>query len=171
MRFHHAVFIVALTATCAAIEPSNRPLVDATASNETPLAIAVSDFKTRLKDQGKAEYAALLSVKRVRRAIQRGIESYESLIAREGEPNEGAKAHFEEYSKPLYIAIANDETWPPGTKFEAMNWLKDNRGEETYDGIGIRLYVSTPDTKYQGFAMPIVDVFFGEFYPPFATTK
>lgn len=171
MRLHLAVFIVTLSVTCAANEPNNLPQVDATASNETPLAIAVSDFKTTLEQQGKAEYAALLSVERVRGAIRRGVESYESLIAGEGEPNEGAKAHFEEHSKPLYIAIANDEKWPPGTKFEAMNWLKANRGEETYDGIGIRLYVSTPDTKYQGFAMPIVDVFFGEFYPPFATTK
>ena len=162
MRLPNTILsIILLSSICSASDTSVLKSDAEATLKRTPLEEAVANYKAHLSDIGKPEYAALLSAERVRSAIRTGIESYETLLEKQGEPYPNMKAHFENHSKPLYRAIADDSKWPDGAKFTAFFGLKQSG--VTYDGIGLRLYVSTPNSYYEGFAMPIIDLYYGKF--------
>ena len=58
--------------------------------------------------------------------------------------------------------IAEDGSWPKRCALSGYYRLQDSRGI-TYDGLGLRLIVSTPDAEFQGFALPILMLFYGRF--------
>jgi len=126
---------------------------------------AVQVVQERLKQDGKAEYAALLSETRIRKAIRTAIQSYEARLGSLEKGSPGTKEYFEKEVKPVFLKVADEGQWPEGCSFSSFYTLTERRdGEEiVYDGLGLRLQVETPRAKFKGFALPIVDLYFGRF--------
>jgi hypothetical protein len=120
---------------------------------------AVELVQRRLKQDGKAEYVALLSETRVRKAIYTAIKSWESLLDKEEKRHPGSKDYFLREVVPVYLKIADKGEWPEGSSFFWFYTLGSRGG--VYDGLGLRLRIDTPKAKFKAFALPIVDLYFG----------
>jgi hypothetical protein len=122
---------------------------------------AIEVVKERLKKDGKPEYAALLSDTRVREAVRSAVRSYEDLyLEKKEKQNPGSKEYFEKEVKPVCQKIASTGEWPPSCSFFGFYRLG------IYDGLGLRLRIETSQAKFQAFALPIVDLYFGKFAGP-----
>jgi hypothetical protein len=126
---------------------------------------AVEVVKERLKQDGKPEYAALLSDERVRQATGTAVQSYEALLDEAETRNAGSKEYFQKEVKPAYLNVADKGEWPENCSFFSFYTLRDRRDgrDIAYDGLGLRLQVATPNAKFKAFALPIVDLYFGKF--------
>lgn len=126
---------------------------------------AVEVVKARLIQDGKPEYAALLSEERLREAIRTAVESYEARQDAAEKRNAGSKEYFQKEVKPVFLKIADKGRWPEGCSFFSFYKLTDRRDGRNiaYDGLGLRLQVATPMAKFKGFALPIVDLYFGRY--------
>ena len=131
----------------------------------TTLKAAVDVVCDQLKRDGKPKYAALLSEQQVKDAIRSAVRSYEATMDEQEKRNAGTKAYFETEVKPVCLRIADEGVWPTGCSFTKFYTLTDRRhgGEIAYDGLGLRIEIVTPKSPHQGFALPIVDLFFGRF--------
>jgi YD repeat-containing protein len=112
------------------------------------------------------EYAALITESRVREAIRTAVKSYEAHhLEKEDQKRPGDKEYFRNTIKPIILKIADDGTWQQGCSFSCFYTLTDRRGESevAYHGLGLRLEVRTPDKPRQGFALPIIDLYYGRF--------
>jgi hypothetical protein len=58
--------------------------------------------QARTDPDGNAEYAALLSVERVRESMRTGIRSVEAYLDKMEQVNTGSKGHFMETAKPVF---------------------------------------------------------------------
>lgn len=123
---------------------------------------AVEVLKAHLTEDGKPEYAALLSEERVRKAIRTAVQSYEAGMAVKEPDRPGIKAYFEQMIKPVCLSAADDGTWGRECQFSYFFGLTTKTGVP-YEGLGLRLLISTPDAKFQGFGLPVLDLFFGRF--------
>lgn len=126
---------------------------------------AVEVVKARLRQDGKPEYAALLSEERVREAIRTAVQSYEARQDEADKRNAGSKEYFQKEVKPVFLKVADKGQWPEGCSFFSFYKLtdRDGRNDIAYDGLGLRLQVATPMAKFKGFALPIVDLYFGRY--------
>jgi hypothetical protein len=125
---------------------------------------AVEVVKARLQQDGKPEYAALLSEDRVRDAIRTAIQSCEAFQDDNEKRIPGTKEYFDKEVKPVCLRIAEKAEWPEKCSFFSFYTLIDKRdGKEdiTYDGLGLRLRIETPNGLAHAFALPILDLFFG----------
>jgi hypothetical protein len=122
---------------------------------------AVELVQRSLKDDGKADYAALLSEDRVRQAIRTAIQSYEAGLDVRERQTPGSKEYFRNEAKPVFEKIADKGEWPAGCSFFSFYKLTD-RGI-CYEGLGLRLQLDTPKAQFKGFALPVLDVYFGRF--------
>jgi hypothetical protein len=125
---------------------------------------AVEVIKDRLKQDGKSEYAALLSEERVRQATSTAVQSYEALLDTGKIQRVGSKEYFQKEVKPVCMKVADKGDWPEGCSFFSFYTLSDQRDGRNiaYDGLGLRLQIDTPNSK--GFALPIIDLYFGRFF-------
>jgi hypothetical protein len=137
-------------------------------ANVKTLQEAIEIFKSRLTRDGKQEYVPLVTETNVRDAIRTALQSYEELLDKRkkqrqpGPPvaKDDAK-YFQEVLKPIYEEIADRGSWPKGCSFFSFYTLTD-RGIE-YQGLGLRLRVDTPEKEFKGFALPIIDLYYGRF--------
>lgn len=130
--------------------------------NVTSLKDAIDVVKKQLTLDGKPEYAALITEDRVRDGIRTAIKSYEALPAKDGMPAVGTTDRWLKEIKPLCLKVADNGEWPPDCAFDGFYRLVD-RKQIPYDGLGLRVFVGTPKAKRAGFALPIVDLYFGRF--------
>jgi hypothetical protein len=129
---------------------------------------AVKLAQKQLIDAGKPEYATLLSEERVRAAVRNAVKSYELTAVTITEKRvPGTKEHFEKEIKPVCLRVAERGEWPPGCSLDAYFALEDERhGEKiAYDGMGLRLLIETPNSKFEGFALPVLMLFYGRVEP------
>jgi hypothetical protein len=126
---------------------------------------AVKIVKSHLERDGKPEYAALLSESRVTETIPIAIKSYELLLIQEEKNNPGSKDYFNKVVKPIFMKIAKEGVWPKGCSFFFFYAVSDKKNGITYPGLGLRLDIDTPEGKipFKGFALPIIDLYFGRF--------
>jgi hypothetical protein len=129
---------------------------------------AVEVVKDRLRQDGKPEYAALLSEARVRDAIRTALKSYQPLLEQSEKQTSGSKEHFQKEVQPICLKVADKGEWPAGCSFFCFYTLTDQREGRNiaYDGLGLRLQIATPNAKFKSFALPIVDLYFGKFAGP-----
>ena len=123
---------------------------------------AIGMYRQQLVKDDHSEYAALISEEKVRAAIGTAIRSYENKLA-DSEKSEEELARSRDYFqivKPIYEQIAEDGSWPKRCALSGYYRLQGRRGV-TYDGLGLRLIVSTPDAEFSGFALPILMLFYG----------
>ena len=125
------------------------------------LKAATDVVKEKLKQDGKPEYASLVTESRVREAIRKAIQSYEKVLEKHESQNSGSKEYFEKAVKPIYLKIADAGEWPRGCSF--FSFYKLTESNTTYDCLGLRLQIDTPQAKFKAFALPITDVYFGRF--------
>jgi len=129
---------------------------------------AVKLAQKHLVDAGKPEYAALLTEERVRAAVKNAVKSYE-LTAMEITDKRfpGTREHFEMEIKPVCLKVAEKGEWPAGCSIDAYFTLTDERNGEkiTYDGMGLALQIETPNSKFKGFALPVLMLFYGRIEP------
>jgi hypothetical protein len=61
------------------------------------------------------------------------------------------------------LAVADKGVWPRGCTFFSFYTLTVSRGgrDIAYDGLGLRLRIDTPQARVKGFALPVLDLFFG----------
>jgi hypothetical protein len=124
---------------------------------------AVEVLKQELTQNGKAEYAALLSEERVREAMRTAIRSVEASLDNTEQMHKGSKDHFIETAKPVLMKILEEGAWPPNCSFTSFTRLSATVGGKsiTYDGFWLRLRVDTPKGKFGGFDLPILDMTYG----------
>ena len=130
---------------------------------------AVKLAQKQLADSGRPEYAALLSEERVRTAVRTAVKSYEITAMTKSEKRfPGTKDHFEKAIKPICLRVADKGEWPSGCSIGAYFSLVDERNGEkiAYDGLGLGLQIETPDATLEGFALPILTLFFGKVEAP-----
>jgi hypothetical protein len=98
---------------------------------------ALEVVKQELIRNGKPEYAALLSEKRVRESIRTGIRSVEAHLDKMEQLNPGSKGHFSESAKPVFTQILEDAAWPPNCSFFGFYTLSSPVGAKsiTYNGF------------------------------------
>lgn len=135
---------------------------------------AVEICRRSLESDGREDYARLVTEERVRSAIKVALESYKHVLERKSMPygedypwardKEVGKQvrHFEDVVKPVYLGIADDGSWPPGTSFFYYLFRVDDN-QVRYDCLGLRLQIQTPGTTSLGFAIPILDLYYGRF--------
>lgn len=126
---------------------------------------AIEVVKERLKHDGEAEYADLLSETKVREAVRTAVRSYEALLEKEEKRHPGSKEYFEKEVKPVCQKIASTREWPPDCSFFSFYSLGGGNGI-VYDRLGLRLRIETPKAKFQAFALPVVDLYLGRFEEP-----
>lgn len=135
---------------------------------------AVEICRRSLEADGREDYARLVTEERVRSAIRVALESCKRLLekrsmtygedypwVRDKEVEKEAR-HFEEVVRPVYLGIADDGSWPPGTSFSYYLFREDNNLVR-YECLGLRLQIETPGTMSHGFAVPIIDLYYGRF--------
>lgn len=122
---------------------------------------AVKICKQQLMKDGKPEYAALLSEQKVRQAIHSAVISYEKLLASKDGQALDAK-YFHDMIKPICLKIANSGLWLRNCSFTKFYLLTDKSGF-AYECFGLRLEISTPGAKGDGFGLPILDLYYGRF--------
>ena len=133
---------------------------------------AVDICRRSLTADGREDYAQLVTEERVRSAIRVALESCKHVLEKRvlayGEEYPWARdkevekqiRHFEEVVKPVYLGIAESGSWPPGASFFYFLSRMDDRGVR-YECLGLRLQIETPGTMFQGFAVPILDLYYG----------
>jgi hypothetical protein len=126
----------------------------------TTLAEAVELVRGQLVQDGKPEYAALLTEARVRAAMQTAIEKTDRNIDDQEKLNAGTKEYWQNIAKPVYLQIIETGKWPANCAFDGFYGVTDKRGI-SYDGLGLRLTISTPQDKFKGYGLPILDLYFG----------
>lgn len=154
-------------------KPKNRPHLRREGYERAKtLADAVKLVRSQITLDGKPEYAALLSEARVREAIRTAIASYEA-FQEEAEERRfpGSTEHFQQHVKPACLRIADRGDWPAGCAFFGFYTLTESTGGEEertveHHGLGLRLEIATPEARFKGFGLPILDVFFGRFARP-----
>ena len=135
---------------------------------------AVEICRRSLETDGKEDYAQLVTEERVRSAIRVALESYKHVTekrsmtygedypwVRDKEVEKQAR-NFDETVKPVYLRIAEDGSWPPGTSFFYYLFRVDDNLVR-YDCLGLRLQIETPGAMYQRFSLPILDLYYGRF--------
>lgn len=127
---------------------------------------ALEVVRQSLTRDAKSEYVPLLSEERVREAIRTAITSYESHIEKDEQKRPGTKKYFTDVLKPIYLKIADEGKWPENCSFFSFYKLTAKRDgrQISYDGLGLRLQVETPGESFKGFAIPVVDLFYGRFW-------
>lgn len=135
---------------------------------------AVEICRRSLEADDKEDYARLVTEERVRAAIKVALESYKHVLARRSKPYgedypwvrdkevEKQIRNFEDAVKPVYLGIADDGSWPPGTSFFYYLFRMDDNGVR-YDCLGLRLQIKTPGGMFQDFSIPILDLHYGRF--------
>ena len=127
-----------------------------------------------LKTDGREDYARLITEDRVRSAIRVALESYRHVLERKmmtygkdypwvrDKEVEKQARHFEDVVKPVYLGIADNGLWPPGTSFFYYLFKQDDN-QVRYDCLGLRLQIETPGKMFHGFSVPILDLYYGRF--------
>jgi hypothetical protein len=70
--------------------------------------------------------------------------------------------NFEDAVKPVYLDIADNGSWPRGSSFFYHLFRVDDN-QVRYDCLGLRLQIETPGGMSHGFAIPILDLYYGRF--------
>jgi hypothetical protein len=135
---------------------------------------AVEVCRRSLAADGGEDYARLVTEERVRSAIRAALESCRHALekrampygedypqARDGEVEKEIR-HFEEVVKPVYLGIADGGSWPRGASFFHFLSRTDDRGVR-YECLGLRLEIETPGATFRGFALPVIDLYYGRF--------
>lgn len=126
---------------------------------------ALALAKQQLTRQDKKQFLPLLSEPAVRQAIRSALASYQvSRSAIAPTASQERQQEIFEYFKavaPTYLQIAETGKWPKGATFTVFYGL-GRQNSITYQGLGLRLEVATPDKAFPGFALPILDVWYGK---------
>ncbi|HVF68308.1 MAG TPA: hypothetical protein VM914_11620 [Pyrinomonadaceae bacterium] len=132
--------------------------------------------RQQLEADDREDYVPLVTEARVRSSIRVALESYRLVLERQGmtygkdypwaRDEEVSKqgGHFEDVVRPVYLEVADKGSWPQGASFFYYLW-KDDYNSVRYDGLNLRLWVETPGGMFQGFSLPILDVYYGRFGP------
>ncbi len=135
---------------------------------------AVEICRRSLEADGREDYTRLITEERVRAAIRVALESCKHVLEKRSKPYgddyswvrdkevEKEARHFEDVVKPVYLGIAADGSWPPGTPFVYYLFRVDDNLVR-YECLGLRLQIETPGTMFPGFAVPILDLYYGRF--------
>lgn len=116
--------------------------------------------RQRLAEDGKEQFASFFDEESLKRAIIKGVESYESLP---GDVHfDGGLEFFRDYVKPMLLGIAETGVWPDNGMVETFYQLTDERGV-TYEGLGACLEMRFPRARFPGFSLSILDVWYGRF--------
>jgi hypothetical protein len=157
--FNLATTVALITSTRAAAQHN---LSRGGYENISSLKDAIEVVKKQLTLDGKPEYAALITEGRLRDGIRTAIKGYEALPGKDGKPAPGTTDRWLKEIRPLCLKVADKGEWPPDCAFDGFYTLV-GREKVPYDGLGLRLFVGTPKAKLTGFALPIVDLYFGHF--------
>lgn len=133
---------------------------------------AVDICRRSLAAEGREDYARLIDEERVRAAIKVALESHKHALekqvlaygpeypwARDKEVEKKIR-HFEEVVKPVYLGIAESGSWPAGSSFVYYLFRVDDNLVR-YECLNLSLYILTPGTMFQGFAIPIINLYYG----------
>ena len=143
-------------------------------SRASSLKEAVEICRRSLEADGREDYARLVTEERVRAAIKVALECYKHVLERKSMPygedypwardKEVLKQarNFEDVVKPVYLDIADNGSWPRGSSFFHYLFRVDDN-QVRYDCLGLRLQIETPGGMFHGFAIPILDLYYGRF--------
>ena len=135
---------------------------------------AVEICRRSLEADGHEDYARLITEERVRAAIRVALESYKHVLEKRSMPYgeefpwvrdkevEKEARHFEDVVKPVYLRIADEGYWPQGASFFYYLSREDDNLVR-YDCLGLRLQIETQGAASPGFAVPILDLYYGRF--------
>lgn len=154
------VLIMILFALSGVTSKGERPSGDFAKAGNLREAVEIAKF--RLSLDSKPQYAALLSEELVKEAISNAIKGYEAILEKDEKRTPDSKKHFYLEVKPILVKIQKEGAWTENCSFTWFFGLKEK--DITYPGLGLRLFVDTPSGIYPGFALPIIDLYYGRFF-------
>ena len=131
----------------------------------TSLTQAIRICHSDLERAGKPELIPLVSQRAVRAAISRALRDYENgLKYKDASDIKQQVRQFRDVVAPIYRDIVDEDHWPRGAVFVARTSASDP-APDVYESFLLRLEIQTPGSYYQGFGLPILDIYFGHFVP------
>ena len=126
----------------------------------TTLRQAVAVLRHQLNQDGKPEYAGLITEDRMRQAILTALASTELQMEEIQQRSPDFMLSFYNVTRPIARRIAERGEWPPGCHFWGFYRLTDsNQGRDVaYDGLGLRLRMVQADTTTD---LPVLDLYYG----------
>lgn len=133
---------------------------------------ALKVCRQSLKADGRGDYVPLLTEERVRAAIGVALVGYRHRLEKRsmpyGEEFPSARdkevlkeiKNFEEVVRPVFLDIAGKGSWPAGASFEYYLFRVDDNLVR-YEGLSLRLHIQTPGALFMGFAVAILDLYYG----------
>jgi len=126
----------------------------------TTLADAVKLAQGQLAQDGKREFAALLTEEKVRSAIIASIKRTDA-HCKKYEEGVAFNDYWRSVVKPKCLEIVDTDRWPGDCSLDGSYGVIDTNGI-SYEGLELRLNIKTPSSsKYPGFYLPVLDLFFG----------
>jgi hypothetical protein len=128
----------------------------------TSLSEALTILAEEVKTDGHPEYVPLLKEAEISRAIVSALDSYERQYL--DDKNDADRARFRDILKPAYLGIAKDWLWRPDCEFSKFYQLGTADGQ-TIVCFCVRIQLALEEPKGGGFALPVVDLYYGRFSP------
>jgi hypothetical protein len=122
----------------------------------------VERIHRKLQADGKGHFAAMITEESLRRAILKGIESYEALPDYQVNQPDGRVGYFEATVKPILLEVVETGVWTDKGMVDVFYETTDEHGV-AYEGLGACLEMRTPGAGSPGFCLSILDVWYGRF--------
>lgn len=119
----------------------------------------VERVRRKLSADGKEHLMPIITEESIKRAILKGIQSYEALST---SPESEGWAYWQAVIKPLMLEVVEKNIWLDKAWLDICYQQTDEQGI-TYDGLGASLEILTPDSRYPGFSLAILDLWYGRF--------
>lgn len=133
---------------------------------------AVEVCRRNLAAEGRKEYAPLVTEERVRAGLRVALESHRHALEKRSmtygadypwvrdKEVEKQIRNFEDVVRPVYLNIADNGAWPPGASF-FYTLFADDDNLVRHECFCLRLHIETPDAMFAGFALSILDLYYG----------
>ncbi len=130
------------------------------------LSDALGLVRHQLMRDGKEQFLPLVTEPAIRQAIRSALASYQADLSSLTPPaasEEEQKVVFENFQTvaAIYRQIAETGNWPEGATFAHFYELGTDRGISS-QGLGLRLEVNKPGKEGEGFALPVIDMWYGK---------
>ena len=130
---------------------------------------ALEVVKRQLAEDGKSEYAALLTPDRVRKAVRAAIVACEAGLDQAERENPGIREYYSVKAKPLFLSVIENKAWPRDCGFFGSYNLatKVDGRLVVNEGFWLRLQVGPEEPgmakgRFTGLALPVLNLAWGQ---------
>jgi hypothetical protein len=132
------------------------------AMQQATVADEVERIHRKLRVDGFEHFVPIFTEGSLKSAISKGIESYEAGPGADPDKWPGVGEYLRDVVKPLLVQAIEQGLWSDKGTVDVCYKQKDEFGVE-YEGLGASLEMRIPGTRYPGFSLAILDIWYGRF--------